>query len=302
MSYLRHTNALSLKEWFSDAHFVYIVCELCEGGSLFAHIAQHGKLDEPTAALVFGQIASGVAFCHSRSIAHRDLKPENILITSFPFVKVADFGLCDFISDSVLMRSFCGSPCYMAPECHCKIAYDGRKADIWSLGVILFAMVTGTYPWAIGNRSVMVQQILNGDYRVPEWVSAECKELIQGMLRVYADERITMEAVLAHPFFKKAERAPYAGAIRALSLEMPVPNRIRREEVIRRFKLQRAAESAQPKAQARPRICAARPMAHLKRRPSNGAVSKHLRAHAVVQSPRSANQRNDRNSTNIKPI
>lgn len=207
MAYLRHDSLVSLYDFFWDDTNFYMIIDYCPGGELFDYIVKNDKLPEPTAALLFQQIASAIAYCHSYGVAHRDLKPENVLISKFPIVKVSDFGLCGFISDQQMMKTFCGSPCYCSPECLCRVQYDGRLSEVWSLGVILYAMVTGEHPWNITNTSIMLRQILKGSYTVPNFVSPKCKELIQGMMKVDPHQRMTMEQVLQHPWLKAAQKA-----------------------------------------------------------------------------------------------
>jgi serine/threonine protein kinase len=206
-----------------DSANFYLVIDLCSGGELFDYIVEHDRLDEPTAALIFHQIISAIAYCHSFGVAHRDLKPENVLIVDFPYVKVADFGLCGFISEQQLMRTFCGSPCYCAPECLCRIQYDGRKSDVWSLGVILFAMVIGEHPWNVTNTSIMLRQILKGAYTVPGYISPACKNLIQSMMKVNPVDRISIERLVEHPWLKLAESAPTKPNFKAPPLVIPPP-------------------------------------------------------------------------------
>jgi serine/threonine protein kinase len=236
MFYLSHPNLIRLKEAFTDDTFVFLVLDLCEGGDLLQHVLNHGPLDEPTCALVFAQIASALAHCHARGIAHRDLKPENVLITEFPMVKLGDFGLSGFATDGELMTVFCGSPCYLAPECHRKLPYDGRKADIWSLGVMLCTMATGSFPWtALTKSHEMVKQILKGEYVISESTSDECRSLLDRMLQVDPKQRIGMDGILAHPFLKRAEQSEYWGKIEAPSLGPPEVEMLSPEEVLARF-------------------------------------------------------------------
>ena len=221
MAYLRHDNLVALYDFFWDENNFYLVIDLCPGGELFDYIVDHDKLDEPTSALIFQQIVSAIAYCHSFGVAHRDLKPENVLIEKFPHVKVADFGLCGFISEQQMMKTFCGSPCYCSPECLCRIQYDGRKSDIWSLGVILYAMVTGEHPWNISNTSIMLRQILKGAYTVPSFVSAQCKDLICSMMKVNPQDRITIEKIIKHPWLKVASKAAVKGNVPQGPLQLP---------------------------------------------------------------------------------
>jgi serine/threonine protein kinase len=184
--------------------------DYCPGGQLYDLIVKNGKLAEPLAAFLFHQVASGVAHCHAFGVAHRDLKPENILLGKSNCVKVSDFGLCGLLSPDGGMRTFCGSPCYCAPECLNLVEYDGRLADVWSLGVILFAMVTGSHPWNITNTNVMITQIMNGTYTCPPHVSPKCRALIQGMLTKVPEERFTMDQVLRHPWIDCAQKCKYS--------------------------------------------------------------------------------------------
>ena len=210
MAFIRHENIIGLHDFFWDEHNFYLIMDLCQGGELYQYIAVHGKLEENTAALIFRQFASAVAYCHSFGVCHRDLKPENILFDVFPRVKVSDFGLCGYLSNEIMMQTFCGSPCYCSPECLCKVKYDGRLADVWSLGVILFTMLTSENPWNINNTSIMLHQILKGLYQIPEYVSDLAKDLIKSMLKVNPRERFTMEQVLKHPWLKLGDNSEYA--------------------------------------------------------------------------------------------
>jgi serine/threonine protein kinase len=202
MAFLRHDNLLSLRDFFWDDQNYYLVTDLCPGGELFRYIIDHERLDEATAATVFRQIACAIACAHAASVAHRDLKPENILITQFPQVKVGDFGFVGFVSDSQLMKTFCGSPVYCAPECLSHVEYDGRKSDIWSLGVILYAMVTGQLPWNVSNTAQMLRSIMKAIFTIPRYVSMQCRELILSMMCAKPSERITIQKVLEHPWLR----------------------------------------------------------------------------------------------------
>jgi serine/threonine protein kinase len=223
MAHLRHDNLVALYDFFWDDENFYLILDLCRGGELFDYIANHDRISEPTAALIFQQVVSAIAYCHASRVAHRDLKPENVLIVSWPHVKVADFGLCGFLSESQLMRTFCGSPCYCAPECLSRLRYDGRQSDIWSLGVMLFTIVTGEHPWTVTNASLMLRQILKAAFTIPAHVSQSCRELIQSMMKVIPAERITMEGILQHPWLKLGDGADAYQSIPRPVLDAPLP-------------------------------------------------------------------------------
>ena len=213
MAFLRHPCLVGLHDFFADAKNFYMILDYCAGGELFDYICENDKLDETTAAFVFREIAKAVQFCHAFGVAHRDLKPENVLIDHFPLVKVSDFGLCGYISEKKLMGTFCGSPCYCSPECLSRTEYDGRKSDIWSLGVILFAMVTGEHPWNVDNTSVMVRQIMKAQFRVPSDLSLECQNLIYSMMRVDPNERLSMDDIMKHPWLERANEEQISGFV-----------------------------------------------------------------------------------------
>ncbi|OHT12139.1 CAMK family protein kinase [Tritrichomonas foetus] len=207
MTYLNHPNIIKLYDFFTDESNFYLVMDLCSGGELKNYIIKNEKLPEPTAALIFQQVCQAIAYCHASGVAHRDLKPENILIDKFPNVKVSDFGLCGYLQDNRLMDTFCGSPCYCSPECLFITSYDGAKSDIWSLGVILYTMVTGNHPWDCTNQAVMVNQIRHASFPMPDFLSSECKELIASMIKANPDDRASMETILMSPWFKCAQKA-----------------------------------------------------------------------------------------------
>jgi serine/threonine protein kinase len=183
--------------------------DYCQGGELLSYISRNGLSAEPFAALVFGQIAAGIAHCHRSGVVHRDIKLENILFTQFPRIKITDFGLCGFITEGKLFTTFCGTACYAAPECLRRDEYDGRLSDVWSLGVLLFAMVVGEFPWDTENLGAMMKQIVTGDYALPDHVSLSCKNLIEGMLHVDPLTRFTMDQVMSHPWMALAQKSVF---------------------------------------------------------------------------------------------
>lgn len=207
MAYLDNENLVKMHDFFSDSTNFYLIVDFCQGGELFNYIVTQQKLNEPIAAVIFKQIVSAIAYCHSYGVAHRDLKPENILITEFPTIKVTDFGLCGYFDEHKLMSTFCGSPCYCAPECLSRVQYDGRLSDIWSLGVILYAMVTGEHPWTVSNTSQMLRQIIQAKYTIPSFLTDECRDLISRLLVAKPTDRIEMKDIIAHPWLKFSEWA-----------------------------------------------------------------------------------------------
>jgi serine/threonine protein kinase len=209
MTYLVHPNIVHLEDSFVDNLHYYLVMEVVTGGDLadFIHNSQ-SQCRERVAAGLFFQIVSGIQYCHSRGVAHRDLKPQNILLTKDHDVKIADFGLCHFHSPDSAMKTICGTAVYLAPECLTGGKYDGFARDIWSLGVILYELVTREFPWTIENGPLMYKQILSGKYPMPKNASPICTELIARLLKVRPTDRPTAAQILESNWFKLASVKP----------------------------------------------------------------------------------------------
>lgn len=202
MAYIQHENLVRLHDFFSDDEFYYLVMDYCQGGELQEYLASY-ELEEEEAAKVFRQIAQAIDFIHSYNVAHLDLKPANILITEFPRIKVADFGFVTYVKKNEHLNTFYGSTCYCSPECLSHREYDGLKSDIWSLGVILYTLVVGKPPWNMNSESVMIRQIKKASFTVPNHISLDCQNLIEKMLRLNPEERISIIEVLEHPWLNE---------------------------------------------------------------------------------------------------
>ncbi|OHS94393.1 CAMK family protein kinase [Tritrichomonas foetus] len=205
MAALQHENTIMLHDFFMNDKYYYLVTDYCKGGDLFEYIYTNPRLKEVQAATVFHQLVSAIAFCHSQGIVHRDLKPQNILITTFPFIKVCDFGLCQFFNQkSNKMKTLCGSPFYAAPECLQGKFYDGQLSDVWSLGVILYELVTKHHPWPVDNIPQMMKCIQAVKYTVPNDISPPCVDLLHALLRANPNDRMKPNDILKHPWMKLA--------------------------------------------------------------------------------------------------
>jgi len=211
---LKHPCIISVYDVYDTPHAVYIVLELVEGGELFDRIVNQGQFNEQTTKFLFRQMCLGVKYLHDHSITHRDLKPENVLLTSpdtnDTLIKITDFGLSRFINETTLMKTFCGTPNYLAPEVlltHGESSYT-NKVDVWSLGVILYICLVGYPPF---SESVcgkpLNEQITQGLYTFPDefWsdVSEDVKDLIRKMMCIDPVQRLTVDGVLQHPWLAK---------------------------------------------------------------------------------------------------
>lgn len=195
---IRHANVVALYDLCKDREYYYIIMELCANGELFKYVVDRGKLNEQDAKPIIIQILMALYSVHLLGICHRDLKPENILITEQCFIKISDFGLSKFVDRNGLVTTPCGSPCYTSPECISGKPYDGRKSDIWSCGVILYAMLTGQLPWTKRNQNQLFDQIKRGDYTIPTYLSEDCRSFISGLMTVNPDERFTIPEAMQH--------------------------------------------------------------------------------------------------------
>lgn len=182
----------------------YLILEYIDQGDLFTYINREGPLAEKRAIYYFRQMISAIAYCHSFNVCHRDLKPENILITAEDQIKIADFGMAALhqTNDHQLVTA-CGSPHYAAPELLENKRYRGDRADIWSLGVILYAMLSATLPFDDPSIRYMMEKTKKGQYQMPEGLSPEAQDLIRRMLQVNPDRRINLKDIWRHPLVQK---------------------------------------------------------------------------------------------------
>jgi len=190
---------------------VYLIMEYMEGGDLLAYIQSKKtkKLKESEARKLFTQIISGVEYIHSKGMFHRDLKPDNILMDSKKkAAKIADFGFSkglDIQQPLMRLQSMCGSPLYCAPEILTGHPYIGMEVDMWSLGVILYGMITGCTPWPGSNLQEELQNAAKGKYIDPPGVSPEVKDLLSHLLVVDYKKRANPAEILSHTWMKQKE-------------------------------------------------------------------------------------------------
>ena len=200
MESLHHPNVVQLYDVVYQPDFIFLILEYCPNGELYDMISKHGKCDEEKARRIFRQIANGLQYIHSKGITHRDLKPENILLDSNFSPKIADFGFCQTCNSSKLLRSPCGSLYYACPEIIQNIPYNGYKADIWSLGVLLYILLTGSLPWRSLNQEEICRQIIEGNIVLPHFLSDKAKDLIKSLLQSDPQKRPTADQVQDHPW------------------------------------------------------------------------------------------------------
>lgn len=201
---LSHPNVCKLYQVIDTETHCYVVMEYCAGGELFDHIVEKSRLGEMESRMFFRQIVSAVSYVHGRGYAHRDLKPENVLLDKEQNLKIIDFGLCAKPQggmDSLLLTS-CGSPTYAAPELIQGVKYHGSEVDVWSMGVILYALLCGCLPFESDNIDELFKKILRGKYIEPAWLSSGSKRLLRRMLCVDPLKRIRVSELVNDPWIK----------------------------------------------------------------------------------------------------
>lgn len=203
MKLISHPNIMGLYDVWENKNDLYLILEYIEGGELFDYLIKKGKLQEFEAISYFKQIINGIHYLHQFNICHRDLKPENLLLDFNKNIKIADFGMAALEVREKLLETSCGSPHYASPEIVAGKNYHGAPSDIWSCGIILFALLTGHLPFDDENIRKLLLKVQNGKFLMPNNLSSESKDLISKMLKVNPSERITIDAILQHPLLTK---------------------------------------------------------------------------------------------------
>lgn len=198
---LMHPHIMRLYEVIDTPTDILMFVEYVPKGEIFEYIVEQGRLSEPEARRFFQQIISGVEYCHHHKVVHRDLKPENLLLDKNLNVKIADFGLSNVMTDGQFLKTSCGSPNYAAPEVIRGNHYAGPEVDVWSCGVILFALLCGTLPFDDENIPTLFKKIKGGVYTLPNHLSDGPRDLIPKMLVVSPNLRITVPEIRKHPWF-----------------------------------------------------------------------------------------------------
>ncbi|GFR41578.1 hypothetical protein Agub_g2299 [Astrephomene gubernaculifera] len=196
-----HPHIIRLYEVIETPTDIYVVMEYVKTGELFDYIVEKGRLQEDEARHFFQQIISGVEYCHRNMVVHRDLKPENLLLDAKMNVKIADFGLSNIMRDGHFLKTSCGSPNYAAPEVISGKLYAGPEVDVWSCGVILYALLCGSLPFDDENIPNLFKKIKGGIYNLPSHLSPGARDLIPRMLLVDPLKRITIPEIRQHPWF-----------------------------------------------------------------------------------------------------
>uniref|UniRef100_A0A3B3Y4A4 Protein kinase domain-containing protein n=1 Tax=Poecilia mexicana TaxID=48701 RepID=A0A3B3Y4A4_9TELE len=210
---IEHPHVLKLHDVYENNKYLYLVLEHVSGGELFDYLVKKGRLTPKEARKFFRQIISALDFCHSHSICHRDLKPENLLLDEKNNIRIADFGMASLQVGDSLLETSCGSVPALCGE-----KYDGRRADVWSCGVILFALLVGALPFDHDNLRQLLEKVKSGVFHMPHFIPPDCQSLLKGMIEVNPEKRLTLEAIQKHSWYQGGRNEPCP--------EQPPPRRV----------------------------------------------------------------------------
>uniref|UniRef100_T1JDV5 non-specific serine/threonine protein kinase n=1 Tax=Strigamia maritima TaxID=126957 RepID=T1JDV5_STRMM len=191
MKLIEHPHVLSLTDVYENKKYLYLVLEHVSGGELFDYLVKKGRLTPKEARRFFRQIIS----------AHRDLKPENLLLDEKNNIRIADFGMASLQPDGSMLETSCGSPHYACPEVIRGEKYDGRRADVWSCGVILYALLVGALPFDDDNLRQLLEKVKRGVFHIPHFVPPDCQNLLRGMVETNHEKRFTISDIKRHPWY-----------------------------------------------------------------------------------------------------
>ncbi|KAM4704187.1 serine/threonine-protein kinase BRSK1 isoform 1-T1 [Rhinophrynus dorsalis] len=215
---IEHPHVLKLHDVYENKKYLYLVLEHVSGGELFDYLVKKGRLTPKEARKFFRQIISALDFCHSYSICHRDLKPENLLLDEKNNIRIADFGMASLQVGDSLLETSCGSPHYACPEVIKGEKYDGRRADVWSCGVILFALLVGALPFDDDNLRQLLEKVKRGVFHMPHFIPPDCQNLLRGMIEVEPEKRLSLDQIQKHSWYLGGKNEPEP--------EQPTPRKV----------------------------------------------------------------------------
>lgn len=220
---LSHENIIQLYQVMETKDFIHIVTEYASTGEVFDFLIENGKMPEQEAARKFSQILKAINHCHRNKVVHRDLKAENLLLDHNGNIKLADFGFSNYFSPGDTLATWCGSPPYAAPELFEGKPYNGQKADIWSLGVILYILVSGSLPFDGKTLQELRSRIISCQFRIPFYLSQHCEHLIRSLLVMEPSQRIGLDLIAQHSWFETmldySSRLSFVAEISSTSLK-----------------------------------------------------------------------------------
>ena len=200
MKNLRHSSVVKLLDTFETENYILIIMENVAGGDLLSFVKKRTKLNEKISKYIFKQLLLAIKYIHNKNIVHRDIKLDNVLIDLNNTIKLCDFGVGKQIKDKEVLLDQCGTPAYIAPEILVNKGYDGFGVDVWSSGVVLYTMLSGSVPFKANNLNDLQNMIISGSFKEIHGISKECNDLLHKLLQINPKKRITIDEALNHPW------------------------------------------------------------------------------------------------------
>ena len=201
---IRHKNLIKLYEVMETPQKIYLIMEYCNGGELFNYIISKKHLSERQSCIFFHEIIDALEYLHVQNIVHRDIKPQNILLDTVNneiTLKIIDFGISNIYSLDNLLETSCGTASYAPPEMHKGNKYFGLLTDVWSAGIVLYIMNFGYLPFCEENEDKNINNIINGNYEIPEYANPDLKDFLKHLLDINPLTRYDFEQIKKHPWF-----------------------------------------------------------------------------------------------------
>ena len=226
---VRHPNIVQLYEIIETSKQLFLIMEYASGGELFEYIVKKRRLQDSEACRFFHQILAGIEYLHKIKVCHRDLKPENLLLDENMNIKIVDFGLSNtYKQEKDTLKTACGSPCYASPEMIAGKRYHGLDTDLWSLGVILYAMTVGYLPFEDSDTNKLYKKILSCEYLVPGYVDKQAKDMMKHIMQSDPKQRYKIKDIKAHSWYCKVSQNQLDGMIIGQD-EIPILDQIKLE-------------------------------------------------------------------------
>ncbi|XP_044257894.1 serine/threonine-protein kinase MARK2-like isoform X3 [Tribolium madens] len=242
MKMLDHPNIVKLFQVIETDKTLYLVMEYASGGEVFDYLVLHGRMKEKEARSKFRQIVSAVQYCHQKRIIHRDLKAENLLLDSEMNIKIADFGFSNEFTPGNKLDTFCGSPPYAAPELFQGKKYDGPEVDVWSLGVILYTLVSGSLPFDGSTLRELRERVLRGKYRIPFYMSTDCENLLKKFLVLNPAKRANLETIMKDKWMNQG----YVGGLKTIRIQ--ISSDVRQKKIMNSYENDELKPYVEPEA------------------------------------------------------
>ena len=217
---LKHQNIVKLYEIIDTGRQLHLVLEHVGGCSLHGYLKRrpNRRLEEPEARRIFKQILLGIDYCHHKNVTHRDIKLENLLLDDNTNVKIIDFGFSTCFSHEKKAKMFCGTPSYMSPEIVARVEYTGPPADVWALGVLLFVLLCGCYPFKAQSDRELYKKIQYGQFTVPSHISQGARGLIMRIMKLDPQKRPGVAEILKDNWVVSTE---YSRAVEGVAEALP---------------------------------------------------------------------------------